>query len=142
MRPAGRTVRRVAGSGAAATGLMSLSFLAHPHLAPPPKVVAFDVARKAGVEPDELPAPARTMYWALAHLGFGLTLAAVRAALHGPRRGAAYGLGVWLVMYGATLPRLRLYPAPERDDRVRAVAGFAAHLAFGSALDRARSALG
>lgn len=139
-RPGRHSPAVAGGSGVAATALMSLSFLARPRHAPPPKVVAFNVARAVGLDPDELPRPGQTAYWTAAHLGFGVTLATARTLVPGPRSGAGFGLGAWVALYGVALPLLRLYPRVDRDDPVRAVAGLAAHLVFGSAVDRARAA--
>lgn len=131
-----QTLRR----GVAATVLMSASFLARPRLSPPPKIVAFNTARRLGVRPEDLSPLLRNGYWIVAHLGFGTALTALDELLPGRRRGAAYGLAVWLAHYGFALPKLELYPAPVLDDPVRAVAGFVGHIIFGASLQSLKSA--
>ena len=124
--------------GIRATAFMSASFVLHPRLAPPPKVVAYSAARRLGISPEQFPRPLAEAYWIAAHFGFGISLAAARRLLPGATRGIPYGAGVWLANYVIALPALRLYPGPSRDNSRRAVASFAAHLIFGAVLRATR----
>jgi hypothetical protein len=132
--------------GIRATALMSASFVLHPRLAPPPKVVACSAARRLGISPEQLPRPLAEAYWIAAHVGFGISLAVARRLLPAGTGGIPYGTGVWLANYVIALPALRLYPTPARDNSRRAAASFAAHLIFGAVLratresDRTRTA--
>lgn len=124
--------------GIRATAFMSVSFVLHPRLAPPPKVVAYSAARRLGISPEQLPRPVAEAYWIAAHVGFGISLAVARRLLPAGARGIPYGAGVWLANYVIALPALRLYPTPARDNSRRAAASFAAHLIFGAALRATR----
>ena len=125
---------RGAARGAWATVVMSTGFLIRPRVPPPPQVVAENLARRVGVEPESLPALVRHAYWPLAHLGFGTTLGALRQLLPGGRGGVLYGVAVFAVDYGVVLPLLGLYPRLDRDDRGRALANLASHALYGAAL--------
>jgi hypothetical protein len=118
---------------------MSSSFLARPRLAPPPKVVAENVARRLGFEPASFPVLLRDPGWLLAHLGFGVGLALIHDLSPRPRSGIGFGVAAWVANYGVGLPLLGLYPRPNRDDRVRASASLAAHVVYGLALGRRAS---
>jgi hypothetical protein len=120
--------------GVRATALMSTSFLLHPQLPPPPQRVVYNVARAVGVAPERLPWLVRNTYWLAAHFAFGTNLAVARQALPARTSGVAYGLAVWLATYGSALPAAGIYPAPGRDDDLRAAAGVLAHAIFGACL--------
>lgn len=122
--------------GVRATALMSASFLLHPHLRPPPQIVAYNAARAVGVEPERLSWSVRNAYWVAAHLAFGTTLTAARQLLPKPQSDVVYGLSIWLANYGIALPVTRLYPAPARDKALRVAGGVIAHAVFGVCLGR------
>jgi hypothetical protein len=124
--------------GVVATGVMSLSFLARPALYPPPRVVARNVARKAGVDIGDKPPALEHPYWAIAHLGFGVALGAIHALLPRPRSGTRFGIAAWVANYGIALPLLGLYPRVDRDDRIRAAAGLVGHVIYGAVLGTSR----
>src|SRR3954453_14538530 len=116
---------RGAMSGLKATAVMSTVFALHPDATVPPKVITDNLFRAVGLRP--VPGP-----WLPAHVAFGITLGALRAAIDAPP--IAFAFSVWAAGYGASLPALGLYPPLTRDHRRRAAASLVSHLVFGAAL--------
>ena len=83
-----------------------------------------------------------------AHFAFGASMGVMHAALTrkllraipaatrlpAPMSGAAYGLGVWAVMYGVSIPGVGLMPPPAEDLPGRQRRLIAAHLLYGATL--------
>jgi hypothetical protein len=106
-----------------------------------PRAVTRRLSHKlSGDDPDDRSLDAVTVANHLAMgAGYGtlyaFTLGRIELALLGRvSLGSLYGAAIWLVMYGLTLPALRLMPSPQRDQRRRPEVMLAAHLIFGGTL--------
>jgi len=107
----------------------------------PPREIVDRAIEQAGVA-DEIDFADRTVVTAVAHLAFGMLAGAVYGTLAGPHRtrsraiwtGAAYGLTVWALAYGAGLPALGLHPAASTDTTDRNETLIASHLVWGATL--------
>jgi uncharacterized membrane protein YagU involved in acid resistance len=107
----------------------------------PPREVVDRTIAQAGVS-HQIDSTERTAVTAIAHLAFGTLAGAVYGALTQSRRagsqriwtGAAYGLAVWALAYGAGLPALGLHPPASTDTPERNETLIVSHLVWGAAL--------
>jgi hypothetical protein len=111
--------------GAVATVVMTGVYALRRELPLPPQVLSDNAQRAVGLEP--------VVPWWVTHLAVGMTLGAVAEELEIERK-IPFGVAVWVASYGTALPALGLYPRPDRDDRIRAATGVAAHVVFGAVL--------
>ncbi|MBA2276232.1 MAG: DUF1440 domain-containing protein [Chloroflexia bacterium] len=106
---------------------------------PPPAQITENLAKRAGVNPDE-DHVAFQLVWLAAHGGYGVVCGATYVAMRPilPRAtvvaGLLYGGGVWTASYIALMPALNLYPSPEEDSRSRLAVMVVAHAVFGVSL--------
>ena len=107
----------------------------------PPREIVDRTIEQAGVA-DQIDPGERAAVTAVAHLAFGMLAGAAYGALTRSRRtsssgvwtGAAYGLTVWALAYGAGLPALGLHPAASVDTPDRNETLIASHLVWGATL--------
>jgi|SRR3954447_3432734 hypothetical protein len=139
-----------AASGLAATGVMSVLMLGWRQLAGGGRLGPALITDRALTAADLKPSGSmlRTAIQTAAHFAFGASMGAVHAALTRklipvipaairvptPVSGAAYGLGVWAVMYGVSIPGVGLMPPPAEDLPRRQHRLIAAHLLYGATL--------
>ena len=142
------SVSRGAAAGLAATVPMTIAmgvlraWLPREQLRPmPPREIVDRTIEQAGVG-NEIDPAERTALTAVAHLAFGTFAGAVYGSLtrsrstssHAIWMGAAYGLTVWALAYGAGLPALGLHPAASNDTPDRNETLIVSHLVWGATL--------
>ncbi len=104
---------------------------------PPPERIAETAARRANVR-DNLPGPAFSASWLIAHVGYGGACGALFSLLGshlpGPpiTRGLTFGALVWGISYGALMPALHLYPPPHHQSPRQSALMLAAHVVYGA----------
>jgi hypothetical protein len=139
-----------AASGLAATGVMSVLMWEWRQLAgggrQAPALITDRALTAVDLKPSGSVLP--TAIETASHFAFGASMGVVHAALTrklvrvvpaatrlpAPVSGAAYGLGVWAVMYGVSIPSVGLMPPPAQDLPGRQRRLIAAHLLYGATL--------
>lgn len=133
-----------AAAGAVATGAMTTVLFAANRVVTgrrtPPVPSVEDAGAEAGPPPARL-TPGRRVLAVATHIGIGCAAGATFALsreriipdqLPGSAAGAIHGLAVWAIGYLGVLPKLDVLPPPYRDDKRRAAAILAAHVAYGA----------
>lgn len=134
-----------AAAGAVATGAMTTVLFAAKRVVTSRRVPAVGPVGDAEAAPPEPPperlTPGQRVLALATHVGIGcaagVTFALSRERiipdrLPGAAAGAMHGLAVWAIGYLGVLPKLDVLPPAYRDDRRRAAAVLAAHLAYGA----------
>lgn len=128
-----------AGSGVAATVVMSAVMLAAGRLGlvgrQPPEAVVRRAGDLVGAEPRGRTA---ALLASAAHLGFGASVGAAYALLPLRRPGAAPGvltaLAVWASSYAGWVPALGALPRPDQDRSDRQAVLAVSHVVYGAVL--------
>lgn len=138
-----RTLIRGLLTGAMSTLVMTLSIVilqrATSRWKLPPQQISEAVADNAAGHHD-LAEPMAFRYWMSLHMLYGAIAGAVYSLAVGvlKRRsclgGLIYGLIVWTGSYAGYLPKLNLYPSPDRDQTTRAITMIIAHCVYGATL--------
>lgn len=106
---------------------------------PPPKKLTRRILTLLGQRPSRPTLHAAT---ALAHLGYGAAAGMLYATFpRNIRAGSLFGVALWAASYAGWIPKLGLMRSPSNDRPGRPTAMIAAHVTFGSALERTLRAL-